>query len=642
MRSPLFTSRAVITGAILSIALAVGGPYTANLLQSGDFEATLTTPLVIFLFFILTGLVNTVLGKINRRLMFSRPELILIYIMMLCATAIPTMGFTLQLLPIIVTPGYYATSENGWAGTITARLPGWLTVHDQNAVNYFFEGLPKGVPIPWGVWIKPLLFWTTFILVFYFVNICLMVIMRKQWAEKERLAYPLTQLPEEMTSVGAKNSLIGPFFKNKLMWFGFLIPFLLGLITGLSHYFPTIPKINLYASIPIFRNTSALIFFISFPLIGFTYLISLDVAFSLWFFYLLTAFISGYLTITGAGMTENLGVYGIQKPVFAHLCMGALFAFVFFGLWNGRNHLKDVFRKAVFQDRSVDDSREILSYPVAFWGVLIGLILMAFWIRLSGLPLLSTLIFLGAAFILLLGLTRIVAKTGMPYVVPPMIAAVFLISGFGSKIIGAAGLAALSMTYIWSADFSMFFMPSAAHGLKLASKENGVKRGILWAMLLAIVISIVVSIWFNLGLAYKYGGLNLSDHFYKICPRWPFEYISDKINHPTPANGLGWLFTGIGGIIMSTLIFLQGRFLWWPLNPVGFILGPTWFMGQLWFSVFLAWLIKSLFLKYGGPKVYQTTRPLFLGLILGQFTIVGIWLIIDSFTHTTGNMIFWI
>ena len=40
-----------------------------------------------------------------------------------------------------------------------------------------------------------------------------MVILRKQWIERERLIFPLAQLPLEMT----KKS----FFKNKLMWLGF-------------------------------------------------------------------------------------------------------------------------------------------------------------------------------------------------------------------------------------------------------------------------------------------------------------------------------------------------------------------------------------------------------------------------------------
>ena len=39
----------------------------------------------------------------------------------------------------------------------------------------------------------------------------------------------------------------------------------------------------------------------------------------------------------------------------------------------------------------------------------------------------------------------------------------------------------------------------------------------------------------------------------------------------------------------------------------------------MFFSVFLAWLCKTLVLRYGGPALYLKTRPFFMGLILGQF-----------------------
>jgi len=65
-------------------------------------------------------------------------------------------------------------------------------------------------------------------------------------------------------------------------------------------------------------------------------------------------------------------------------------------------------------------------------------------------------------------------------------------------------------------------------------------------------------------------------------------------------------------------------------------------MDQLWLSIFLAWLVKITVMKYGGPTLYRRTRPFFLGLILGQFVISGIWIFIDYFTGMTDNRVFWI
>ena len=46
-----------------------------------------------------------------------------------------------------------------------------------------------------------------------------------------------------------------------------------------------------------------------------------------------------------------------------------------------------------------------------------------------------------------------------------------------------------------------------------------------------------------------------------------------------------------------------------------------------------------MILKYGGVTAYRAGRPFFLGLILGQITCVGAWMIIDSVTGMVGNYI---
>jgi len=60
------------------------------------------------------------------------------------------------------------------------------------------------------------------------------------------------------------------------------------------------------------------------------------------------------------------------------------------------------------------------------------------------------------------------------------------------------------------------------------------------------------------------------------------------------------------------------------------------------FSVFLAWLAKTFILKYGGPSLFQRARPFFMGLILGQFVVAGLWLIIDYLGGMTDNVIYWV
>ena len=63
--------------------------------------------------------------------------------------------------------------------------------------------------------------------------------------------------------------------------------------------------------------------------------------------------------------------------------------------------VKDVARKALFRAEGVDDSMEILPYPVAFWGMLLGMAGMAVWLWLSGFPFYASVLFLVLAFVMI-------------------------------------------------------------------------------------------------------------------------------------------------------------------------------------------------------------------------------------------------
>ena len=94
---------------------------------------------------------------------------------------------------------------------------------------------------------------------------------------------------------------------------------------------------------------------------------------------------------------------------------------------------------------------------------------------------------------------------------------------------------------------------------------------------------------------------------------------------------------------MALLMIARHHLFWWPLHPLGYVVSAsTYLTNYISFSVFLAWLIKAIILKYGGPTYFRLACPFFLGLILGQFSVAGMWLVIDYFTGMTGNSIYWV
>ena len=73
--------------------------------------------------------------------------------------------------------------------------------------------------------------------------LCMMVVLRRQWVEHERLVYPLVKLPLEMIAEGEGKRLWGPFFRRPLMWLGFALPFVVLSLNALHSYYNYIPSI---------------------------------------------------------------------------------------------------------------------------------------------------------------------------------------------------------------------------------------------------------------------------------------------------------------------------------------------------------------------------------------------------------------
>lgn len=91
---------------------------------------------------------------------------------------------------------------------------------------------------------------------------------------------------------------------------------------------------------------------------------------------------------------------------------------------------------------------------------------------------------------------------------------------------------------------------------------------------------------------------------------------------------------------MALLYLARQRLPWWPLHPIGFPIAAVDLMYYTVTSVFVAWLIKVIVLRYGGVNLSRRTQGVFLGMIAGQMLTVGIWLTIDYFTGHTNNFVF--
>ena len=628
----------MITGALLAAFIGAAVPYTNMIIKGSILAHNFSTPAALFVFLVFTALVNVLLGLLGPRFALTRSELAVVYIMALLATSIPTIGFTENLLPVIAGLYYYATPENNWAALIHPHVPGWIAPQDSLAVEYFYEGLPAGVPVPWSAWFEPLVYWCLFVGALFWVCICAMVILRRQWIEHEKLAYPLAQVPLEMIQDGEQRSLIKPLFKNRFMWIGFAVPFLIGSLNALNAYNPVVPTVHTFTNLTFFWNLISVRVDLNVALVGFAYLLNREVALGFWLFFLLSDLERGVFSAVGIQSGESLSRFAnAVGPYLAHQAMGAMMVLVLSGLWVARRHLAGVWRKATRGDPAVDDSGEVLSYRTAVWGLVAGLAVLAVWLWNSGFPWWVVPIFLFGVFVVFMAITRAVVEGGISIIRTPLTPADFVISGLGTSALGSSGLIGLSFTYIWAANIRIFFMPCFANALRVAEEIRGNRRPLLWAVILAIVVTVAASIWSVMSLSYKYGGVNLHSFWFMGVPKAAFDYVAPKFAVELPVSLSGWGFTALGAGLMGLLSFARYRFVWWPVHPLGFATGTFGIMEYVWFSVFVAWLLKSVVLKYGGSAGYAKTRPLFLGLILGQVFVSGLWLVIDFFTGKVGN-----
>ncbi|MEW6751026.1 MAG: DUF6785 family protein [Candidatus Latescibacterota bacterium] len=628
--------RSLAVGAVLSLCIALGDPYATMVLRGSYLALDFTTPGAVFLFFLLVGLLNRLAGRLSPALALDRGELLVTYAMMIAASSVSTMGLSAYLLPILASSQYFATPENEWGQHIQPHVPAWMAVQDAAAITGFFEGSPRGQGVPWAAWIAPLCTWGVFLVALFLVMAATVVLLHRQWAERERLIYPIVQVPLEMVQEGAGQPLGSPFFRSKVMWAGFALPAAIGTLRALHAYYSFVPGAELVAFLPLFRNQVDLQFRLSFPMVGFTYLINLEVAFSLWFFNLLGTGARGAMRVLGVSSTEELGPYGAgPEPILAHQGMGALVTLVLVGLWVGRRH----FREALAGRAEDRGQAAVRRAALRCWAG--GVLAMAAWLWMAGLPAWASLALVLLALLVFVGLTRIVAEGGAAEITPPLVPAQVLVSAVGTTVLGPSGVVALAFSYVWAGDIRTFLMVACAHGLKLGEQLGERLWTLVGVVLLAALLSFAASVAAILYLSYQYGGINLNAWFFGDGCTNPFTFAAHRLANPAAPSVSGWLHTGAGAGLMGLLVLARHRLPWWPLHPLGFPIAVVWSTNQVWFSIFVAWLLKLAVLRYGGPRLYRASRPFFIGLIAGQATIAGLWLVVDHFTGMTDNLVFW-
>ncbi|MDE0636811.1 MAG: hypothetical protein OXI43_13320 [Candidatus Poribacteria bacterium] len=626
------TVRALLLGLALVVVQTAITPYNDYYLQGTDIAGNHFPLGAVFTLIFLTLVINPILKRVFPRATLNPAELIVIWVMMGISSAIPSKGMMGFLLPYLAAPVYFATPENEWAETLHPHFPEWLIVWDKHAVTNFYEG--ESV-VPWVLWLKPIFVWTVFILLLYCVIICVSIVLRKQWVERERFIFPLVTVPVEMVQQTSTRSGVGGLFRNRFVWIGFGIAAAFHLLNGLHEYFPALPSIpNRYDLSTPFTERPWIVmrwwpqfrFFLYFSVIGITYFLAMEVSFSCWFFFLF--FKLQYIIINAFAIPISPWICARGQTMAAYVVMVLAF------LINSRAHIKDILKRTFSQSTAttkIDDSDEVLSYRWAVLGAIFSFLLLAGLCAYAGMSFWVACSIITLFLITSTALSWMVVNGGMLLIQAPMYPIEYFEIVTGSRIINANSLALLGFQRVMMRDWGGILMPSVLHGFKAADPLRLNRRKVLWAMALAIVVAIGVSYAASLPLIYEKGGLNLQRGPFIGAPRY-FNHIVSLIQYPRDAK-LGETYSMILGVgITSFLLIMQRQFMWWQLHPIGYVMGAVYSSYFLWSCIFIGWFLKFLVLKSGGIGYYRRFRPLFMGLIVGEFGIVGLWMILGMFT----------
>ncbi|MBM4048929.1 MAG: hypothetical protein FJ279_27830, partial [Planctomycetes bacterium] len=555
--------------------------------------------------FLFVVVVNGALKLINRRWALPPDELIVVCIMASVSSIFPALGLTGFLLSLIATPYYFASNQNQWDEYLHPYLPAWAVPSNEGgAMAAFFNGLGAGERIPWDVWITPLLWWSCLIAAVFVACFCISVILRKQWVERERLVFPLAEVPLELVRESPGRSRLPVIMRQRLFLIGFSIPALIILWNLVTYFFPGFPEIPIgmrFTFLSLGRGFPWVCTKFNFFVIGFAFFTNLDVLFSVWFFHLLILIQTGIFNRIG----YTIGPVDVWCGFTAATGWETFGAFVFFvvwGLWMARHHLREVVRKAWDRRYPVDDSGELVSYRTAVVCLALSTTFVFGWFRVMGMSWAAILVYSFATLCLYVGITKIVAQCGLVYIRGTLTAQHFTTYVLGTNTLSPAGMSGLLYTYTFCCDARSSVMCTFTHAAKMSDSARLRRGTVLAGLLIASALGFVSSVIYNLYLGYQVGAYNFGAWEFQSGNVQIFASIVEKIRNPVETDWPRLGFFGGGAAVMAFLTFMKYRFIWWPLHPIGLAVGDNWAVWASAFSIFVTWLAKLVILRVGGIR----------------------------------------
>lgn len=624
------TPRAVVLGLALVIGFTVAGCFCVFIRY--EIIGTGYLPRGALAALMGAALVNPLLRFISRRLMLRPHELLLTFCMLLAIGAIPGQEFAQHVYLNQLGLVYYATPGIADPQLYLEDLNPNLVADidpDSPVITDAFDGLPGYRSVPYAAWLKPLAIWTPFYFAVYWIVLCFSSILSPHWEDNEKLLFPLTQVPVEM--VKPSNGVLSSLLKSWLMWACFGVACFLYVMKGLHTYFPSVPDINLQSNIgPVFqegpmRTFNYLPTHVYPEMIGIAYLLTSEVGFSMWFFYIFRL-LQQFLR-EAVGYTEFHGDFFHYQTVGGYVVLAAAV------LYTARQHLARVLRYVFFGESEQGWPARPQPYRLAVYGFILGELFIWWWCWRVGMDVVWAILLylmfpLGSMIV-----ARVICEAGMFIYSTPFRMDELLFWLAGTRRIGPQNvtlLSAVSWTQIRST--ATLNMPAIFQSLKIGSDAQLHRPQLFWWMFVAVCVTILTCHVTSPYVIYTWGVRKLG--------WWPSRSSQNTVNKlvryltsPTEMHARDWTAMGLGAGLTVLLVIMRQRFLWWPFHPLGYVAWLGWPIHRYWMSFLIGWLAKTMVVRSFGYKGFRLLRPAAFGLILGICFILTFWIVVHLFVE---------
>lgn len=663
------TFRAIALG-LLGVLILCGVTQFNNLvLANTDLIGNHFPAGVLLLVLFVVLVVNAPLARFKPGWMLRRDELIVMLSMWLIACAIPFVGLNRYFPGQIVSYWYTSADRADLAVVMEAMdLPDWLfpTLEKTSAadrgreevIRGYFERLPaprdtfleRVNAVPWAKWKTPAIAWGIFFGALFGAGLFMTMLWHRQWIVNERLPFPLANVYLSLIDTPPPGRWLSKELRSPLLWIAAGAVFFLHFFNGAAKYLygvttPTqIPLAydfrTLFADLPYsYLHWSFKQQQVYFTIIGLMFFVRSRIAFSLWFFYLLTNALR-----VGVGM-QSLEISEAQT---IDQVMGAVTVMSIWIVWAARHMLLGTLKSFVTGVRNTDERVERVCAAM----LLLCLATVIVWLVLAGVSALGALWITTALVAIYLVLARVISETGLLYVLLPAEPQRMWLY----VLPNAAGARTTLPTYFFSGAMGNLLCHDTRQALpgyasttsKLADETGGAhpsyrqRIGLIGLLFATILVAYVAGGASTLYVRYNYDttldsngvALDTANNWGSlVMPRdramtWTRDYLPPGTGAAERHSRVG-NFTA-GALITAGLGVLRARFAGWPLDPIGYLLCWTWGVQIIWLSIFLGWLVKQVTLYLGGGAAIARMRPAFIGLIVGETFAVVFWLIVSA------------